>query len=219
MDARRRWLNLWGSLGGKNGPAAYDELVHHHAESVRSYHTLRHVLSCLRELGRVRGLCARPAAVELALWFHDAIYDPRAKDNEARSAALLRKAAVRGGVDRETAAAAAKLVLATAHFAGPTEATGDAAIIRDIDLAILGAPRRAYAAYERGVRREYGYLGDEEWAAGRSAVLTGFLSRAAIYGNGEMHARLERRARRNMTRSVTVLTRAAAGRPASPPAR
>ena len=42
------------------------------------------MLAGWRELGDV---VVNPAAVELAIWYHDAIYDPAAIDNEARSAA------------------------------------------------------------------------------------------------------------------------------------
>jgi predicted metal-dependent HD superfamily phosphohydrolase len=218
--ARRRWRRLWISAGGDGGDAVLADLRLRYAEPGRAYHTLRHVLDCLRSFDRVRRLCSRPAAVELALWFHDAVYDPHALDNEALSADLLRDAASRGGVDTAIAGAAADLVLATAHFAGPAAADGDAAVIRDIDLAILGARRRKYAAYERRVRREYADLSDEQWTAGRAAVLAGFLSRPTIYSTTEVRGRLELRARRNLARSLARLRRTAPGAfPTSPPPR
>src|SRR5262245_18351172 len=66
----------------------FDHLVAAYSEPQRHYHTLRHLDEVLRTVGKLRDYCHDPAAVELAVWFHDAVYDPRGQDNEARSAQL-----------------------------------------------------------------------------------------------------------------------------------
>ncbi len=186
---------------------AFDRLAARYAEPGRAYHTMRHVLLCLAELDRVRERCGRPLAVELALWFHDAVYDPRASDNEARSAALLREEAGRAGIDTRLAADAEALVGATAHLGtGRRGAGGDAALVHDIDLAVLGWPARRFDAYDRAIRREYSFLSAGEWAGGRRAVLEGFLGQERIYATDGFRDRLEARARRNLSRALARLT-------------
>jgi predicted metal-dependent HD superfamily phosphohydrolase len=202
-----RWRSLTVAIGASGDAAgAFADLDRRYREPGRYYHTWDHVTDCLARLDAAPGLCDRPEAVELALWFHDAVYDPRAGDNEARSAELLRESAARLGVDAGLAAASAALVLATAHLAEAGAALGqespasahDAAAIRDLDLAILGAPPARFDAYEAAVRREYGFLSEAEWRAGRARVLRAFLDRPRIFLTGEFHARLERPARANL---------------------
>ena len=209
-----RWRSLTGAIGARGDVAGtFADLDRRHREPGRCYHTWDHIADCLAELDTTPGLCDRPEAVELALWFHDAVYDPRAGDNEARSAELLREAAARLGVDAGLAAASAGLVLATAHLAETGAALGqespasarDAAAIRDLDLAILGAPPARFAVYEAAVRREYGFLSEAEWRAGRSRVLRAFLDRPRIYLTAGFRDRLERQARANLEDSLRRL--------------
>jgi len=214
MNLLNRWplfIETIGARGGSGG--VYADLDRRHREPWRFYHTWDHIADCLAGLNAAHGLCDRPEAVELALWFHDAVYDPRAGDNEARSADLLREAAARLGVDAGLAAASAGLVLATAHLAetgaqlgqGSPVSARDAAAIRDLDLAILGAPPARFAVYEAAVRREYGFLSEAAWRAGRSRVLRAFLERPRIFLTGGFHDRLERQARANLEDSLRRL--------------
>ena len=194
------------AIGARGGSReVYADLDRRHHEPGRFYHTWEHVADCLAALDTAPGLCDRREAVELALWFHDAVYDPRAADNEARSAELLREAAGRLGIAADFENRAAGLVMATAHLADAIPSDRDAAAIRDIDLAILGAPPDRFGAYEAAVRREYGFLSDSEWRAGRSRVLRAFLDRPRIYLTADFSGRLERQARANLEDSLRRL--------------
>ncbi|WP_427911567.1 HD domain-containing protein [Ramlibacter sp. MMS24-I3-19] len=81
------WRATWRELGADmvNG-GLMNQLVAAYSERHRHYHTLQHLRECLAHADAVRTLAKRPAEIELALWFHDAVYDPRSTDNEQRSA-------------------------------------------------------------------------------------------------------------------------------------
>jgi pantetheine-phosphate adenylyltransferase len=82
-----RFEKLWQDLGARGDPAqAFAELEARYAEPSRAYHTLQHVRDCLAALYSARALAADPAAVEAALWFHDAVYDARSRDSEDAAA-------------------------------------------------------------------------------------------------------------------------------------
>lgn len=166
----------------------------------RRYHGARHLRDCLVELDGVRGVARRPAEVELALWFHDAVYDPRATDNEARSADLARTMLV-GPTDAVDRIAA--MVNATATHEPETP---DAALLCDIDLAVLGAEPAAFDAYEVAVRAEYDWVTDADWRAARTRVLRRFLERPRLYHTPEMATRYGDAARANLERALARLT-------------
>src|SRR6185295_1221583 len=112
--------------------------------------------------------------VEIALWFHDAVYDVHRHDNERRSADWARDALAGAGVAATAIARVEALVMATRH-ATTTPGSADEELLVDIDLAILGADAARFAEYAAQIRREYAHVADAEFRAGRSAVLAAFL--------------------------------------------
>lgn len=141
-------------------------------------------------------------AVQLAALYHDVVYDPRATDNEARSAAIAMRAATEIGWQRERGETVERLVLATADHL-PSDA--DEAVLVDADLAILGAHPSDYSAYVTGIRAEYAHVPDDAWRSGRGSVLRGFLALPHLFTTSLMRADRESRARANITAELAAL--------------
>ncbi len=194
------WRRTWRELGAPAGDdALHEQLIARWSEPHRHYHTLRHLRECLENFDKVRSLAQRPAEIELALWFHDAYYDPARNDNEARSAEWAHASSLQAGLAAEVAARIQALVMATRHEAAPEDA--DAKLLVDVDLAILGASAPRFDEYERQVRAEYAHVPDERFRQGRREILGGFLARPRIYSTAHFHDALEERARGNLRRA------------------
>lgn len=196
---RTRWSALWRRLGARQVPAI-EPLLARLAEAHRHYHTLAHVRHCLAAYDRGP---LRDDAVELALWFHDAIYDPQARDNEERSAAWCREAGRDAGVGAEVTDRAVACVLATRHR-HPPEADDERLTVA-IDLAILGGTPERFRAYDRQIRREYAWVPMATYRRERACVLRGFLERPAIYPHPWWEHRYGGRARTNLRRALQGL--------------
>ena len=137
---RERFKALWArNLPGESAMAEtiYGRLIEFYGEPHRHYHTLNHIRHCLRELDRAATLITDPDAVEMALWFHDAIYQPGAKDNERRSADLFRQWSG-ARADPVFQQRVDDLIMATTHQEPPDQ--GDAKFLVDIDLSSFGLP-------------------------------------------------------------------------------
>ena len=201
---KNRWRTFWSAAGASGDPEPeWLALSARYAESHRAYHTIAHIAHCLDELEEVRGLAADPLAVEMALWYHDAVYDPRATDNEARSAELARRAAEAMGLARERGDRAAALILVSTHRALAEDP--DARLFADIDLSILGSPSAIFAKYERQVRVEYAWVPEPAFRAARSAILKSFLERPSIYATPHFGKKYESMARLNLAVSLNLL--------------
>ena len=198
------WRRLWGELGAReiNG-GLLNQLVAAHSERHRHYHTLQHLRECLAHFDAAAGLALRPPEVEVALWFHDAVYDPQRTDNEERSADWAARSIAAAGCPGGVAERVAALVRATQAHAASGDA--DTQLLLDIDLAILGASDERFAEYERQVRAEYAHVPQDQFAAGRARVLSGFLARPRIYQTRPFHDALEQRARANLGRALAAL--------------
>lgn len=196
-----RFAALWRELGAQGDPsAAWGDLEARYGEPSRGYHTLEHVRECLELWDSVRAQAQDPLAVEAALFFHDAVYDARAKDSEERSAALAREALGRAGVAQARLDRIEELILATRHAAAPK--AGDEALVVDLDLAILGAERERFDRYEAGVRKEYAHLSDETFHRGRAQFLERLLARERLFATEALRERFEAKARANLERSL-----------------
>lgn len=201
------WHEAWLSAGARTLDAGlHDALIASYQEPRRGYHTLQHLREALALLPRWTAAAPNPARVALALWFHDAVYDPQARGhvNERRSADWARSAAWAAGTSGETADALHALVMATCHDAEPVGP--DAQLLVDIDLAILGAAPARFDEYERQVRAEYAHVPDGAFRDGRRRVLQQFLDRPVIYRTAAARHALERRARANLARSIDALS-------------
>ncbi|TIS59972.1 MAG: hypothetical protein E5W93_11155 [Mesorhizobium sp.] len=173
----------------------------------RHYHSLAHIEAMLALAAQYRHLLHDPEAVEAAIWFHDAVYDSRAKDNEAKSATLAEQKLGRRIRAERLGRIVAMINASATHQLPPLDGTAarDAALFLDMDLAILGAEPDAFDAYETAVRREYGWVEEPMWRAGRAAVLKSFLARPHIFHTAEFRQRFEPRARQNLERSLAAL--------------
>ena len=175
-----RWRALAASSGLRDADPLGAALIAAYAAPHRRYHGLAHVAFLLDEIDRRQALARDPALLRFAAWFHDAIYDPLASDNEARSANWARRDLVAHGMDSGAAAAIAALIGKTkSHHAGA--ATPDEALFLDMDFAILGADREVYAAYADNIRAEYAAVAPDAFRAGRASFLKGVLAQDRMF--------------------------------------
>ena len=199
-----QWREFWQRLGAIDDPLQPWQRIHAaYAEVWRAYHNLEHIGHCLAEFAVVRQPANDSLAVEAAIWFHDVIYDTRKNDNEERSADFAvdtLRAAARTAEFCETVRA---LILATRHHAQPE--SNDARLLTDIDLSILGQGPDRYAEFEQQIRREYAWVTDKDFAAGRLTILNSFFQRKRIFNLPTFVQRYEEQARVNLSWAIKQL--------------
>jgi predicted metal-dependent HD superfamily phosphohydrolase len=204
---RDRWDALFRDLRcGRPGPAEFERLVRAWREPHRRHHSLAHLEACLGEFDGVRGLAQRPAEAELALWFHDAVWAPRRDDNETRSAAWARRVLRAAVVPDAVGDRIERYIVATAEQADGPEPEGDAALVVDIDRAVLGSTEDDYATYAQSLRNEYRWVPGFLYRRGRRQVLERLLARPRLYATDAFRSRLEDPARRNLEQELAALS-------------
>ncbi len=203
MTSAERWRGVWRELGVDANEELYRRLVACYSEPHRKYHTMQHLNECFAHLESLSSESEHPAEVELALWFHDAIYNTHEKDNEKRSAEWARDSALAAGVRNEQAARIYDLVMVTMHNAVP--AGRDAEVLVDVDLGILGAEPARFHEYELQVREEYSWVPEFMYRTTRRKVLQEFVHREWIYSTELFRSEYEPRARDNLARSLARL--------------
>jgi predicted metal-dependent HD superfamily phosphohydrolase len=195
------WRETWRRLGvAAADEAEFRDLIARYSEPHRKYHTIQHLDECFDKLRELRADAVHPEEIELALWFHDAIYDVRRQDNEARSAQLARSAIRAAGLPTAVADRVHAMVMSTRHDAAPSGT--DERILVDVDLSILGAAPERFDEYERQVREEYRWVPGPVFRARRRSILQGFLDRPTIFNTQAFIDAYEAQARANIERSM-----------------
>ncbi len=211
---RTRLDNLFQALGARRDKTknALDYVFAHYTDPARHYHDLSHISDCLTGLDFLwyfemtrRHTSMEHATVELALWYHDLVYDPKLHNNEELSVAILRDHAREIDLSAVTVEAACRAIRATAHTHMKPENFLDECVV-DIDLNILRTPEPRFDDYERKVREEYSFVDDASWIAGRTQVLQSFLDREWIYSTPTFR-KFEGDARANIKRSLARLAK------------
>jgi predicted metal-dependent HD superfamily phosphohydrolase len=147
-------------------------LIIRYNEPHRHYHNTKHLLHMLTMIDQLAD-DHDLFLVRLAAWYHDAIYAVPAGQisNEEASARLALRELSRVGLEQEDLNQVARLVrLTETHLPGPRDPEGE--LLCDADLVILASEPADYADYVAAVRAEYAQLPEEQFMAGRLAVLT-----------------------------------------------
>lgn len=212
MDQQAALLNrlghgfatAWRDTGADgDGAIQSAQLIARYGEPHRHYHTLLHIASVLDTLRAHVGELEHPHEATLAVWYHDAVYDPGRDDNEARSADLSATHLLAAHAPVDAAARVHAMVLDTRHAAPAL--SPDGAYVADADLAILAAPVIAFDVYDAAIRREYAAVPDAAYRAARRRILQGFLDRPFIYQTAAFRKHCEAGARENLSRAVMRL--------------
>ncbi|MDD4990532.1 MAG: N-methyl-D-aspartate receptor NMDAR2C subunit [Candidatus Pacebacteria bacterium] len=200
-----RFDALWQRVGAnpENAHELFGKIIEKYGSNERAYHNLDHIKQCLQELDGARDLANDANAIEMAIWFHDLVYDTRRKDNEEKSAEeFFNKTELL--LPEEFRKKVVDLILATKHQELPEDL--DSQIMVDIDLTILGQPEEKFNEYEAQIREEYSWVSQKDFLAGRKKVLESFLGRQKIYLTDFFRSKYEAEARANLDRSVQLLS-------------
>jgi predicted metal-dependent HD superfamily phosphohydrolase len=203
----QRWLELVSSLRIDEEAARriFADLVKHYNGHGRHYHVLAHVNEVLDTVSDMRDLAKDLQVVQLAVWFHDVVYDPRGKENEAKSAEYARQALQELGLPERVVSRVSDLILNTVTHVADKEDC-DALILLDADLAPLGADQAVFARQSQALRLEFDWVPEEQYRANRSHFLSSFLDRERIYQTERMYESLEGKARSNLSQAIAELS-------------
>ena len=203
-----RWERLFNRLGEPSDYFAYCCLVERYGCSNRHYHTITHINKCLAWYDFLK---LDSAPLELALWFHDVIYDPYRFDNEENSFYYMLGSISPAVYEKETRffeqmQLVNACIMATAgHSHIPDDAPDEVRLMCDIDLSILGDEPDTFWEFENNIREEYIHVPDADFRKGRAKILQSFLDMERIYWHPKMFTFLEPQARKNLQDAIDRL--------------
>ena len=204
MIDKKRWQETWQRLGARVTPqTVFEELVDAYSSLDRFYHNLTHIEDCLSIFDQTKSLAVHPEEVELAIWFHDSVYDTRRNDNEQRSAEWAKAVIIQTGVRSVIAERVSYSILATHHNTEITDT--DSQLMADADLSMLGREPVVFWQYEENIRKEYSWVSESLFREKRIKVLQGFLDRQHIYYHQMYRNRFEEKARVNIEQAILKL--------------
>lgn len=189
-----RFIRLMRNLGvgmqASGGLLSY--LLASYSEEHRKYHTLTH-LACMFDKAEEWGWILTPSE-ELAIFYHDIVYEVGSSSNEADSAALLGElrplVAGHPGV-QAILVKASTIIQETARFLEPA-VTQEAERVMDLDLSGLADPWQLFCIKNHLLQEEFGVS-----ASTHCTTLKKFLEKPRIF---HVRTETEEAARRNIER-------------------
>ena len=203
--AQRQWAALMRSLAVEPRQIRKQWLMlsELYSDQGRHYHTMKHVTHFVDALFRFGD---PDAAMLIAAFFHDAVYDSRSTENELRSAALAVTFLKENGLEALTAEVDALIMASAKHRFVPGTDPRKQALFLDCDLLIIGESKKRYETYVRQIRQEYMHYDDAAYRSGRSSVMTRFLAREPIYLTPAVYELHEAKAKANIRRELKALS-------------
>jgi predicted metal-dependent HD superfamily phosphohydrolase len=204
-ELRRRWTWLTATLDvalAQSEPV-WELLLAAYNEPWRHYHTLHHVLDTLSQLDRFERTQNDLLHLSLALWFHDVVYKPEARDNEEASVIMTSASLQQWRLLPLSLPEIERLIFITkSHQTSRDDELGH--IILDADLAVLSRARTEYQRYSEQIRAEYAWVNEAAYRSGRIQLLRHFLDRPQIYHTSQFAA-CEAPARENLLWEIRQL--------------
>jgi len=202
LDLQKNFYELWTRINAKSyAKPTFDHLKSKYSEEGRFYHTFDHVSHCLELFYKHRTFADQPYAIELALFFHDIIYDTKSENNEVNSALEARKACVDAKLDYKFTISVYDLILATRH--GLVGFKKDTQLLTDCDLSILGSDPEVYDDYSKKIRKEYAHVPTKRFNKERKKILQKINKGRIFHTPAGIH--LEAQAKENLEREIARL--------------
>lgn len=201
---KERWSSLLERMGLANDNGTYQKLYEAHLEQHRHYHTIGHLDACLKHLDLVTDFADQPDEIEIAIWFHDAVYQPYSAGNEKKCAAWATEFLQKSESFVTLQERVEELIMATEHNASGI--ANDQTLIIDIDHSILGQSASNYDLYENAIRKEFKRTPYNLYRQKRTELLQGLLNREKIYNSDFFYGQLELNARENLERAIAKLS-------------
>ncbi|WP_038343835.1 metal-dependent hydrolase [Acinetobacter sp. A47] len=195
------WCELHQHYHFSEPQKIFNKLIAAYSEKQRAYHTLQHVYECLVLLDSIRSDLKDAYAVELAMWFHDVVYDPQAKDNELKSAELF-ELSLAQDLPLEVVEKIKRWIIATQKHKATDEP--DLQFLLDIDLAILAASPARFAEYEQQIQQEYAWVDPDVYAIKRKEILAHFYQTESLYQTEYFQQNFEQCAKSNLKRILDI---------------
>jgi len=197
---KERFCSLWinqqiDATDTDSAEIVWNLITRHYSEQHRFYHTRAHILDCLKQLDDAKEHIPNPNAVELAIWFHDVIYDPAATDNEKQSAVLFSQIADKT-FPESLIHKVSDLIMATMHIDQPDDE--DQAYLLDIDLSSIASNWQRFTKDNSDLRKEEKHLTTKEYNEKKLGFFKMLLERERIFFTDFFHQACEEKARANM---------------------
>lgn len=206
QELKNKWKDLFGRLGAQGkADVHFEELAKRYSEPHRKHHGISHISRCLEDLDIFKNHIFDVDSVEAAIWFHDAVYNPRREDNEDLSADLARKMLREMLLHELDIMKIINLIMATKHSLVSEGRQGDFRFVVDIDFADFGKPAEQFWEFETGIRQEYQWAEDVIYARGRMGFLRALLERDCVFLTVPFRERYEAKARGNIDRLMNHL--------------
>ncbi|TRZ48824.1 MAG: N-methyl-D-aspartate receptor NMDAR2C subunit [Dehalococcoidia bacterium] len=216
-DLNKILEDITGCQDKKKTEALTYDIFLKYLEDGRHYHNLNHIDQCMDVFDALDNLVEHIGidipeidALGCAVWFHDVVYVPGSKDNERLSANMAEACILDLVPDEEGRAALEdqnnlirRCILASRHDRTPSDIYE--AYMIDIDLSILGTDYREFLMYNEAIKKEYKHVPEQDYIAGRTAILQGFLNRDHIYYTPFFRRAFETKARENLQLAIKAL--------------
>lgn len=206
-----RWNNINKDLNITNeiGEKWWDVVWKMYGEPQRHYHTIHHIEELFQHFDRCQKHYSfkYPTLISLAIFFHDIVYDPKASDNEEKSAELFLEFAKECTSLTEDPIQSVKdwILLTKTHKVDKVDTEEDHHYFLDMDIAVLGRPDDRYKKYAAQIRMEYQHIPEEDYREKRAQVLKSFLNRERLFITDVFHKTYTTQAKQNLLNEIKRL--------------
>jgi len=203
-ELKLKWINLCSKQNvlKEDMELYWTEIKSQYTQKNRHYHNLNHIYDLLKLSENHKNDIVDFETFQFAIWYHDIVYNPVKKDNEAKSAIYAEKHLKDLDIDHETIKT---LIISTQKHEIILNKNNDNAFLLDMDLSILGTNWKDYQKYLKDIRKEYAIFPNFMYNKGRKKVLQHFLNRKTLYFTDYFKAKYEAKARENINKEIKLL--------------